>query len=238
MKAQLLRKSAIKFFEEKTGKTYDDLPEGKQMLSSTLAIKLMYDFMKSRIPWYKRIFTFALFLALLSCKCLPQIPTQVLYTDDQCQAVLPNYTALIQVRDNCEGAYMVQSPSAGYILDAGSPYVNVTIVAHDQQDNTQVIHFDVVMLDTLPPSMDLPDDMMSYSWTDRHHLLSTWQHDTENKLKALDPDFSQVINSSYIMLNMSTDHRYWAVYQPKDTHWIPADSTFKAYNCAENKFIP
>ena len=174
-----------------------------------------------RKPWWQRLFFLCAFLSFLSCDCLTQIPTQVIYADHSCQAILPDYTAKIMVRDNCGIAHLFQEPFPGTILDADNKQIQVVITAVDSSNNASFMQFDVIILDTIPPAMDLPEEMMSYSWPERHHLLSMWQHDTENKLKQLDPDFSKVINSTYIMLNMTADHKYWAVFQPQDQAWIP-----------------
>ena len=108
-------------------------------------------------------FIFPLMLILVSCTCLPQIPPQYLYADENCEAFLPNYLPAVSVLDNCEGAVLTQEPLSGTVLDAANPYVQVKITATDISGNTDIERFDVLLVDTIPPEIII-DTALLNSW--------------------------------------------------------------------------
>lgn len=110
----------------------------------------------------KRLF-FPLMLLLVSCTCLPQIPPQYLYADENCEATLPNYLPAVDVLDNCGNATLTQEPLPGTILNADNPYVQVKITATDISGNTDVERFDVMLMDTIPPEIII-DTALLNSW--------------------------------------------------------------------------
>jgi hypothetical protein len=112
-----------------------------------------------RQPFWKRIFVFSLFLSLLSCTCLPQIPTQQLYVDSSCQATVPDYMTIFDVYDNCTDVDVVQYPAAGTILDQPDPF-SVDLVAKDKYGNSTGVTFNVEILDTIGPQLIYTDDTL------------------------------------------------------------------------------
>ena len=98
-------------------------------------------------------------MILVSCNCLPQIPIQTIYADENCEAILPNYLPDITVLDNCEGVILTQIPLPGYILNAANPYTEVIITAKDISGNLDVERFDVVLIDTIPPEIIMDSSM-------------------------------------------------------------------------------
>ena len=77
---------------------------------------------------------------MMACKCIGQLPIQVLPVDENCSAILPDYREQITVRDNCVVTSIIQSPLPGTIMDADNPYVLVTIVATDVSNNSSSIN--------------------------------------------------------------------------------------------------
>ena len=103
------------------------------------------------------------FFILIGCTCLPQIPTQTVYADENCEAVLPNYLQYFDIKDNCRGAVLTQDPLPGFKLTADNPYKQVTILATDISGNTDKETFDVILLDTIPPEIII-DTALLNSW--------------------------------------------------------------------------
>jgi gliding motility-associated-like protein len=70
-----------------------------------------------------------------------------------CQFVLPDYTSLATVSDNCSAVGSItvtQSPAAGATISGTSP---VTLTATDQAGNTSTCTFNVVLTDGTPPTI-------------------------------------------------------------------------------------
>ena len=103
---------------------------------------------------------FVIVVTVSSC-CFSQIPTQYVYVDSNCSAVLPDYTPIVIVSDNCEVAALTQSPEVGSIISTNT---EVTITAIDGSGNTAWLDFDVVLLDTIPPTIMLNPD---WAYTDQ-----------------------------------------------------------------------
>lgn len=173
MKIQHVRKSEIVFFEDYTQQKYTDLPEGSQQISSTLCLVLMRKYMQSRIPWWKRLFIFGLFLSLLSCTCLPQIPTQHLYVDSACTVTLPDYMTIFRVYDNCTDVQVVQYPEPGTILISPDPF-SVDLVARDKYGNNTGVTFNIEIIDTIGPYFEYIGD-----------TLHVYHHQVDHSLDSL-----------------------------------------------------
>ena len=96
-----------------------------------------------------------LFMTMLlasSCTCLlSQIPPQYIYAGEGCSAALPNYIPQVAVSDNCSIASVVQTPSAGFILNASTMSVTVKIRATDNSGNFSEVSFLVSIVDTIRP---------------------------------------------------------------------------------------
>ena len=95
---------------------------------------------------------FAVMLLASSCTCLlSQIPPQYIYAGEGCSAALPNYIPQVAVSDNCSIASVVQTPSAGFILNASTMSVTVKIRATDNSGNFSEVSFLVSIVDTIRP---------------------------------------------------------------------------------------
>lgn len=95
----------------------------------------------------KRMIFFLTLLALVSCRCLPQISTQYLQANLNCEAYLPDYTVYITVINNCGDVTPIQYPVPGTILDSIIPAVEVTLTATNSFGNTDMEKFDVYLWD-------------------------------------------------------------------------------------------
>ena len=129
---------------------------------------------------------------MMACKCIGQLPIQVLPVDENCSAILPDYREQITVRDNCVVTSIIQSPLPGTIMDADNPYVLVTIVATDVSNNSSSINFDVVIADDEPPII-IPDSTLLVI----HPPIDStdWNYDSifggKNLLTITDSDMNQ-----------------------------------------------
>jgi len=168
-------------------------------------------------------------VTLISCNCLPQIPIQTLYADENCQATLPNYLIYFDVFDNCGGAIPTQNPPAGYILDAGSPYVEVTIEAVDISGNINTRRFDVVLLDTMPPEIRVDSSFFTLTWQQNKAILMTYQHNIENHMRRYYRQYWDSIKYDHNLVTwQSLNHTYAAGYYPNTDIWFPVDSAARA----------
>jgi len=115
-------------------------------------------------------------MALSSCSCMSQIPTQFYYVNDSCEFYLPDYTQAVQARDNCCLEQITQDPPSGKMLAPGEDIL-VTITAMDCYGNTSSMTFDVVTIDTIPPTFHYDSTMFiptgMYQNEERTFLLYT-----------------------------------------------------------------
>jgi len=109
----------------------------------------------------KKFLQFLAFGILYGCTCLGQLPTQYVYVDENCNAVLPDYSQLVMVQDNCNNPSLYQAPEPGTII---TETTNVEMKAVDVYGNHSEMYFDVVLLDTIPPTMMLNPD---WAYTDK-----------------------------------------------------------------------
>ena len=100
-----------------------------------------------------------LFLALTSC-CFSQLPTQYAYLDDSCNAVLPDFTGMVVAYDNCDVPIINQYPPPG---DTILVTTVVEISATDAVGNSRSMSFDVVLLDTIAPTIQMDTTWTGYS---------------------------------------------------------------------------
>lgn len=111
----------------------------------------------------KKLIIFLVVAVALACNCISQVPTQTIYAGPTCTALLPDYTAIVPVSDNCEVATYTQTPVPGTILNVGNPQVNVVLRVIDVSGNQSQRNFNVVLLDTIAPVFNFPAEMLSYT---------------------------------------------------------------------------
>lgn len=118
--------------------------------------------------------TFLLLVVILlasSCTCLlSQIPPQTIQVTANCQAVLPDYLPMVPATDNCGLASVVQTPEAGYILDAANKSVEVKIRATDLFGNFNEVSFMVTAVDTIKPVLSPSPELLAANWDTIHKV--------------------------------------------------------------------
>lgn len=94
-----------------------------------------------------------LFVVLMGCNCVPQIPTQYYLANDSCEFYLPDYSQAVKVRDNCcvDSMGFYQTPHSGTRLYPGND-ITVTLSARDCAGNSISMSFDVIVIDSVPPT--------------------------------------------------------------------------------------
>jgi len=124
----------------------------------------------------KKLLGLALSIALVSCTCLSQIPPQVLYVDNNCEAFLPDYTTQVVVTDNCpEGIVINQTPKAGTALTVSNPSVDVEIIAIDAFGNiSDKLIISVTLTDTIAPILSWPIGQINMKESDVINLYNNW----------------------------------------------------------------
>jgi hypothetical protein len=164
----------------------------------------------------KRIIGFLIVAGLVACDCLSQLPIQTIYVGESCEAPLPDYRDAVIARDNCVITSLVQSPLPGTVLDAGNPYVNVTIVATDLSNNKSSVNIDVVIVDTTPPIMEIDTSLLTYTWDDRFGLLDAFQ-------ASVNSFISDSVSSTHNLVMISTpDQRHFGGWY-LDKYMVPLD---------------
>ena len=87
---------------------------------------------------------------------------QTLYPDADCEAVIPDYTGLVAVTNECmmgTGITVTQSPIAGTMLSGHGTSQLITITADDGSGNMETCDFTVTLNDTLPPTIACPANL-------------------------------------------------------------------------------
>lgn len=97
---------------------------------------------------------------LSGCCIISQIPTQYVYLDTACVAILPDYKDMVVVTDNCRVETVTQTPSPGSQI---SETATVTIQAADWFGNSTDITFNVLVLDTIAPTIQLDTTWTGYT---------------------------------------------------------------------------
>jgi hypothetical protein len=123
----------------------------------------------------KKIFLL-LTLVILGFNCLAQLPTQYIYVNDSCEAIIPDYLApgYFVISDNCDLGTVTQTPIAGTVV---STTTIVTIDALDLSGNPASESFDVVLLDSIAPSITVDPNYTGYTdeeIVDMYRTFYTW----------------------------------------------------------------
>jgi hypothetical protein len=126
----------------------------------------------------KKILLFLFTAILYGCGCIAQIPPQYVYVDSNCVGILPDYKYLVVAVDNCEIASLTQIPAPGVEIDQSTI---VEMVAYDVAGNFSSVVFDVVMLDTLAPTIMLNPDWQGYTEQEIMDMYRTFYGHTQIK---------------------------------------------------------
>jgi hypothetical protein len=99
----------------------------------------------------KKLVFFAIFAALIGCHpCFTQPPDQTVYVDTACNVIVPDYTTMFFVEDNCTNVEVFQYPPAGTIIPEAVNF-SVDIIARDAYSNSSGVMLNVIVLDTIAP---------------------------------------------------------------------------------------
>jgi len=126
----------------------------------------------------KKFLFLSLAMVLTSCGCLlSQIPPQTLYVNNNCEALLPDYTAQVLASDNCPAGMVInQIPIAGTILSVSNPAVDVEIQATDAFGNkSNKIIVSVVLIDTIAPILSWPIGQINMKDNDLINIYKAWE---------------------------------------------------------------
>ena len=108
----------------------------------------------------KLLVLFVLGFLLYGCGCMAQIPPQYIYVDSACVGVIPDYSNLIVVTDNCEVAYITQTPAPGTTIAITT---QIQMEAVDMIGNTSSVYFNALLLDTIAPLIQLNPAWTGYT---------------------------------------------------------------------------
>lgn len=95
----------------------------------------------------------AFILLIMTSCCTAQIGTQFYFANDSCEFYLPDYSQAVEVRDNCcvDSTSFWQEPHSGTRLIPGHD-ITVTLHGRDCFGNTISMTFDVIVVDSIPPT--------------------------------------------------------------------------------------
>ena len=85
--------------------------------------------------------------------------------DANCNFVVPDYTGLTAVADNCGTTTITQSPIAGTVISGHGTLQTITLTADDGNGNTNSTTFDVTLVDVTAPTMVVKDIEMPLNET-------------------------------------------------------------------------
>lgn len=134
--------------------------------------------------------------------CFSQLPTQYAYLDDSCIAVLGDYTGMVVASDNCDVPIINQYPPPG---DTILVTTVVEISATDVTGNSRTMTFDVVLIDTIAPTIQMDSTWTGYSDQEVGDMYRTFYGWTQLKMN----EFNQEVvdwdtiwyGSDYIVVN-------------------------------------
>lgn len=86
--------------------------------------------------------------------------TQFIDVDENCEAILPDYTSMAMSDDNCGGNTIVQMPTPGTIIsEVGSE--SITLIVADENGNSSSCSFNVEKEDNIPPVVMCQNDTVN-----------------------------------------------------------------------------
>ena len=108
----------------------------------------------------KRLIFLLSIVLLVGCNCLAQnVPDQLLLANENCEAVVPDYTDDVNVVDNCSPTTVVtQTPLAGTSISASQ---QCTITATDDAGNVATLTFNLIVDDQTPPVITPIGDLLT-----------------------------------------------------------------------------
>lgn len=101
----------------------------------------------------KILLIFGVLMLFMTMTFAQGVPDQIIPGDYKCEGVIPNFIDSVLVTDNCEIASVLQLPAPGTILTSSNQTQQVIIVAEDTFGNTASLYFNVVLTDTIPPTI-------------------------------------------------------------------------------------
>jgi len=165
-----------------------------------------------------------LVIAMLMTSCckgqlISMLPDQIYYADDSCTYYLPDYSSAIVPTDNCDVTYFYQFPASGALLLVGD-VTEVSVVAGDASGNEHTIRFNVMLVDTIPPSF-MVDTLLFNS-------LAHYQNETRTF------HLTNWIGANGDTLQSPSDFGFWGYYTAKDV----ANIDIAKGSFASNTFVP
>jgi hypothetical protein len=185
----------------------------------------------------KKLLTLLSVAFLITGCCFSQLPTQYAYVDENCIAMVPDFTGMVIVSDNCGIATMSQVPPPG---DPIMETTQVFIRATDDQGNERSMNFEMILLDTIAPLMQINPDWVGYSDKEVGNMYKVFygwvqeKGDEYNELVAGTIDTIQLPDTTLVHVNDTMryffgtipifeyrmDEGYWANETPDLTAWF------------------
>jgi hypothetical protein len=97
---------------------------------------------------------------------------QTIPLDENCEFILPNYTALVTTSDNCDSNPTVsQSPVAGAAITENQV---ITLTVTDASGNSANCSFTITVFDAAPPSISCPDNIEVFNAPEQCGTIVIW----------------------------------------------------------------
>ena len=98
-----------------------------------------------------------------------------LYTDNSCNAILPDFTSSALVVDNCTfGTTITQSPAAGSTVNTTVNQL-ITLTISDTAGNSSSCNMSIPVFDTISPTIICPSNQIEYSNASCQGILSDYK---------------------------------------------------------------
>lgn len=99
-------------------------------------------------------------------------PDQVLEVNDNCEALLPDYTNDVTAFDNCTADLTIdQDPQPGFVFST-EDIIIVTLTASDEAGNIDEVSFEAIAEDTMAPEITCLDDQTVDANDDETYMVS------------------------------------------------------------------
>jgi len=165
----------------------------------------------------------AVFVSILyGCSCLAQIPPVTTYVDENCQAVVPDFTLLVTVSDNCNIVNLFQNPAAGTIVGTGITDVRITAV--DESGNESSVSTEIIALDTIPPIIEINQEAFLYPDEDVYEMYRVFNCWIQNNKDMFLRQFTEFDTINFVWFGEDLENTIF-------NHTINIPDYNDTYNC-------
>ncbi|GJM33251.1 MAG: hypothetical protein DHS20C18_22520 [Saprospiraceae bacterium] len=175
---------------------------------------------------------------------------QLLEADENCEALLPDYTSLAIANNQCMNVgnlILDQFPVAGSIVSGSATVTPITITVKDENDNVVDCTFEVTLVDHQDPQLSCPENEVIGLDANCHHILANYLDDiilSDNCSANLDITVTQIPAENTVLTGLDHVEVITIVATDQSGNIAQCDFTISledqidpAINCPENQII-